>query len=208
MPSLAGFPEFSRETADPLKNSLYKSSSDFFHRCQITTVQSDSPTSIPETATSFENQCDWLYGTLSNFCWVQCVLTVFSGWTLDHLDVSPPPALEGRFLWSWFLPCHFPPTCVNRPTPPLQYRPDLLETSTSRVSHPDTLCRVKEHLLHLVDMSQNDVRLGQSQGNDKESERENNIKKSINEPLNHWSIFKTVKVYSVHMYKCIIFTCF
>lgn len=70
------------------------------------------------------------------------------------------------------------------------------------------LTRVNEHLLHLVDMSQNDVRLGQSQGNDKESERENNIKKSINEPLNHWSIFETVKVYSVHMYKCIIFTCF
>lgn len=50
--SLADFPEFSREAADPLTILFIrvKSSGDLFHRCQTTTVQSDSPPLIPEIA--------------------------------------------------------------------------------------------------------------------------------------------------------------
>lgn len=66
---LADFPEFSREAADPL-NILFirvKSSGDFFHRCQTTTVQSDSPPLIPEIATPLRTSVISFMGPSATF---------------------------------------------------------------------------------------------------------------------------------------------
>lgn len=70
IPSFVGFPEFSREAADPLKI--------LFIRVQVTSSTVVKPPlfkvtllqRFPKQLTSFKNQCDSLYGTLSNFCWV------------------------------------------------------------------------------------------------------------------------------------------
>lgn len=76
IPSLAGFPEISREAADPLKI--------LFIRVQMASSTDVKPPLFKVTVlhgcqkqpTSFENQCDLLYGTLSNLLGAEQVLTV------------------------------------------------------------------------------------------------------------------------------------
>lgn len=64
------------------------------------------------------------------------------------------------------------------------------------------LTRVNEHLLELVDNVTDDVRLGQGQGSDKESGRENNAKKPLNELLNYLDYLSNCKVYCVYVEMC------
>lgn len=70
IPSLAGFPEFFGEATDPLKI--------LFIRVQVTSSTDVKPPLFKVTLqqflkqlTYFENECDLLCGTLSNFCRIQ-----------------------------------------------------------------------------------------------------------------------------------------
>lgn len=71
IPSLAGFPEISREAADPLKILFIRVQTASFTDVKPPLFKVTFLHGFQKQLSSFENQCDLLYGTLGNFCWVQ-----------------------------------------------------------------------------------------------------------------------------------------